>query len=142
MSHTSIATPTIIYTVMSDFGEAYCWMTDDGVEHEGVGVCIAGCNGWHGKHPVSSELHEAFMAWQAVFEEEGMLDYGGEFDQIAFDASGLALTRRLKTELGDRARVIYEKVESGPDERCEVLADGLLMRLPSRSEMLQVGAGG
>ena len=133
--------PTTIYTVMPDFGEAYCWMIDDGVEHQGVGVCIAGCNGWHGKHPISAELHEEFMVWQAVFEKEYMLDYVGEFDQDAFDAKGLALARRLKMELGGSACVIYEKMDSGPDEHCEILADGSLLRLPSRSEMRGVGAG-
>lgn len=126
--------PKTIYTIMPDFGEAYGWMIEDGVECRGVGVCIAGCNGWHGKHPISPELHEAFMAWQAVIEEEGMPDYIGEFDQATFDTQGLALVRRLKAELGDDARVIYENVESDPEERREILWDGWMLLLPSRAE--------
>ncbi|MFZ4538409.1 hypothetical protein [Propionivibrio sp.] len=128
--------PKIIYTIMPDFGGAYSWTIDDGIEYNGVGICNAAESGWYGQHPISQELHEAFVAWQKHYEEECWPgDSTCGLDWEAFHCQGLSLARRLKAELGDSARVIYEAFEDTPEERREILADGSLLLLPNRKEL-------
>lgn len=135
----------LIYTIMPDFGLAYGWVQPpDAPPCAGVGSNIAGPGGWGADLPISSELDNAFIEWQCEFESyawHASADKAGyaNFDWTNFHARGLALTIRLKAELGDAAVVIYEKPFEDPNrnehERTEILAGGQLRVLPSRSEI-------
>jgi hypothetical protein len=133
----------IIYTIMPDYAGAYGWVIADGDESQGVGPNHADTSGWYGEHPISRELHEEFAHWQDLFEAAPMLDDGTiELGWDNFHATGIDLARKLKTEIGDRARIIYEKPFEDPDreqdERREVLSDGSLLPLPSREDVYRV----
>jgi len=133
----------IIYTIMPDYAGAFGWVIANGDESQGVGPNHADTSGWYGEHPISRGLQEAFACWQDLFEAAPMLDDGTiglEWDK--FHAMGIDLARKLKTEIGDRARIIYEKPFEDPDreqdERREVLSDGSLLPLPSREQVYRV----
>jgi hypothetical protein len=130
----------IIYTIMPDYGRAYGWVIRDGDESQGVGPNSAGFGGWGGDHPISDELSEAFDDWQSQFEQAAWFDENRQpFDWPCFHAQGIALARRLKAELGDVVRIIYQKPFEDPcreiDERREVLVDGSLIALPGRMQL-------
>jgi hypothetical protein len=129
-----------IYTIMPDYGRAYGWIIKDGDETRGVGPNHAGFGGWGGDHQISDDLQDSFSEWQDVFESADCLPAEPlKFAWDSFHAQGVALARRLKVELGEAARVIYEKPYEDPareiDERREVLLDGSLFLLKSRSEL-------
>lgn len=134
-----------ILTIMLDYGQAYGWrQPSDAPPWAGVGSNIAGPGGWGADLPISSDLENAFIKWQGEFESHAWhesADKAGyaNFDWMNFHARGLALTIRLKAELGDAAVVIYEKPFEDPNrnehERTEILAGGQLRLLPSRSEI-------
>lgn len=126
------------YTIMPDYGNAaYAWIRKPGAVGPGVGGNIAdGGTGWMGKHPISKELETDFAMWAIEFEGEVTDETELTFHWQDFHNRGLALARRLKTELGPDVRVIYEKPIEDPDcaieERREILPDGKLLRLKER----------
>ncbi len=116
------------YTIMPDYGGAYGWINRDGTD--ALGPNHADTSGWGGDHPISEALQEDFAAWQNEFERapnEWKADIA-LLDWPRFHEQGMALARRLKAELGDAARVYYEKPFEDPNqrvnERVEILADG------------------
>ncbi len=133
--------PKLIYTIMPDYGGAYGWIIRDGDESNGVGPNHADSEGWGGDHPISAGLHEAFVQWQSLFEGATLADdeTALRFDWESFHAQGIVLCQRLKAELGDAVRIVYEKPFEDPkraqEDRREILADGSLLRLPGRYEV-------
>lgn len=90
---------------------------------------------------MSDTLLGDFSAWVLEFERADRMP-GETWDKLALDwdrfhKMGLELAGRLKTEVGDRFRVVYEKPYEDPgrrcEERCEILDDGRIVPLPSRA---------
>ncbi len=128
--------PTL--TIMPDFGSAYGWYKKPGASEHGLGGCHADGCGWSADPQISEALHGEFADWQAVFETHaGNRDY--TFDWQNFHHQGVALTIRLKQEVGNAAIVVYEKPFEDPNgtinERVEVHLDGSLTPLMSRAEI-------
>ena len=119
------------YTIMPDYGGAYGWINQHGPEDE-LGPNHADTCSWSSDHPISDELQAEFSAWQMEFES-GTREQKGRsvFDWPRFHEIGMALTRRVKAELGDAARVFYEKPMEDPNrriqERVELLSDGSIV---------------
>jgi hypothetical protein len=119
------------YTIMPDYGGAYGWINREGTDT--LGPNHADTTGWGGDHPISEELQEAFAAWQTEFERATNEWEAGIalLDWPRFHERGMALARRLKAELGDAARIYYEKPCEDPNqrvaERVEILADGTVV---------------
>lgn len=121
-----------VYTLHAEFGWAYAWVKRHG---NNVGSSLLGPNiadsqlGWGGDDPVSAELERDLGLWQRWFEREvsseGYRDT--RFDWDAFNKAGFELAKRLKAELGAKARVFYRKPSEDPSEVCcqewEVLED-------------------
>jgi hypothetical protein len=126
----------IRYTIMPDFGSAYAWVNRDGSDLLG-GNC-ADTGGWDGDHAISAGLHAAFADWQRTFERARHecigIDGNEEIDWPRYHATGLALARRLKAEIGDAARVVYSRPIEDPNpadvQRCEILRDGTCLHWP------------
>lgn len=74
---------------------------------------------------VSAALEQGFAEWIIAFNNQS---HEPGFDWPAFHRTGVELARRLKTEIGDQARVIYYKASEDPasirTERTEILAEG------------------
>lgn len=131
MNHEAERQFPVRYTIMPDYGGAYGWVNRDGTD--ALGPNHADTSGWGGDHPISEELQEAFAAWQTEFEgARNEWDAGiALLDWPRFHERGMALARRLKTELGDAARIYYEKPCEDPNqrlaERVEILVDGTVV---------------
>lgn len=136
------AANTVRYSIMPDYPSAYGWTSHD----ERLGGNHADETGWYADHPISDQLHQAFCRWQLQFTEalpcdkaEGLLD----MDWERFHHQGLALTRRLKAELGHAARVFYVKPYEDPNiylcDRREILADGVVRVYPDVVEPCLAG---
>jgi hypothetical protein len=118
---------------MPDFGNAaYGWVKRPGLYRSGVGPNMADYSGWGGDHPISKELEADFSVWALEFECKVNSTGSGDrlFDWRNFHDRGLALTRRLKAELGPKVKVRYVKPCEDPGEAIEscteILADGSL----------------
>lgn len=141
MAKAHLFQPKTIYTIAPDYGGAYGWIIRDGDESNGWGPCIACSSGWGGDHPISEGLHQKFADWQLLFERDvdPLATDNSDFDWLAFHARGLQLCVWLKQEIGDAARVIYEKPFEDPnsddDNRLEVLQDGVFKQLLNRMEV-------
>lgn len=130
----------IIYNILPEFGGAYGWMKSNGKERSGVGPCVASSSGWYGDHPISQELEDQFFEWQTKFEREVSVWGNDEaFDWSTFHKLGLELCVRLKQEVGDVARIIYQKASEDPncdfDNRLEVFENGSYLVLKNRREL-------
>lgn len=131
--------PKVIYTITPEYAGAYCWIITDGDESQGLGSSHAGSMfGWCDDHPISEGLQTKFEDWQLMFERDVSVwgDVDTDFDWEAFHKRGLKLCFWLKQEIGDAARIIYEKPFEDPnkdnDDRREILSDGSLLALPGR----------
>ena len=119
------------YTIMPDYAGAYGWINRNGPE-DALGPNHADTCGWSGDHPISDELQAEFSEWQKDFES-GTWEQKGRsiFDWPRFHEIGMALARPLKAELGDAARIYYEKPMEDPNrriqERVELLSDGSIV---------------
>jgi hypothetical protein len=130
----------IIYNILPEFCGAYGWIKRDGLETGGIGPNMADTSGWYGDHSISQELQDQFSEWQTKFECEVSVSGNNEaFDWLTFHKTGLELCVRLKQEIGDVARIIYQKVSEGPncdfENRREVFADGSYLVLKHRREL-------
>ena len=122
-----------VIVIRADFGGGpYAW--DFG--------CIADAvNGFQGSgYAVSAALEEDFCNWVSKFESHflspdhdwAVPDWNLGFDWEWFNRTGIELTRRLKGEIGEQTRVIYQKAYEDPTkdlfyyEDVEVLLDGSL----------------
>lgn len=126
--------PPVRYTIMPEVGGAYGWVNETGDDY--LGPCHADVHAWCGEYEISNELHEALADWQRVFER-GRHEYspnGIEMDWPRFNRNGLALARRLKVEVGDAARVFYQRPCEDPEhqeqQRREILRDGTTIHWP------------
>lgn len=124
------------YTIMPDYGQAYCWITNGNAEaSNGVGGCCSLPRVHRGMRMHRHPLEREFEAWQLQFDRVPPHDFTG-FNWRQFHLEGIALARRLKVSLGDAARVVYEKPTEDPDheyqERREVMLDGTLVDLADR----------
>ncbi|MDB5871546.1 MAG: hypothetical protein JWQ07_988 [Ramlibacter sp.] len=118
--------PLAHYSIMAEYGGAYAWINVRGTQ--ALGPMCADVDGWHGDHPISDALHKDFAAWQDEFERTGPYIHGS-INRDAFHARGLALTFRLKLEIGDVARVFYcNDSASMLPPRVEVLLDGSIQQ--------------
>lgn len=139
MSISTERPPKARYTIMPDYGGAYGWINREGTDD--LGPNHADTCGWGGDHSISDELQEDFAAWQTEFEA-APIDWDAGIailDWPRFYERGMALARRLKAELGDAARIYYEKPFEDPNrrvqERVELLADGsVVTAFPPRLE--------
>lgn len=128
MDHEAERQSTVRYTIMPDYGGAYGWINREGTDV--LGPNHADTSGWGGDHPISDELQADFAAWQMEFETAPMDGDAGIvlLNWSRFHDRGMALAGRLKAELGDAARIYYEKPVEDPNqrvhERVEILADG------------------
>ncbi len=129
-------------TIMPDFGWGpYGWIkdADDETCEVGANFADAMCGFKFSEYRVSAELERDFAQWVGWFDSGcRSRDDRPTFDWPEFHRQGLALTIRLKAEIGDQARVMYDKAfedpTADPTQRVEVLADGSL-----RTIHLQMG---
>lgn len=132
-------------TIMPDYGMGpYAWQKDDNDKTTYVGGNIAdSVCGFEGTgYKVSKALEADFAKWMGLF---GRYSDKPGFDWDNFHRQGIALARRLKAELGDQARVVYDTPVEDPsfrtwcgyDVRTEVLAGGKLKLIAFRREPRQ-----
>jgi hypothetical protein len=121
-------------TIMPDFGNGpYAWIKDASDDTTYVGGNIADAvDGFkHSGYKVSAAIEADFAAWMMLF---GNYSDSPAFDWPAFHRQGIALTKRLKAELGDRVRIVYDTQVEDPsyamdarsEVRTEILDDGSL----------------
>lgn len=120
--------------ICPDWGGAYAWYYEIG--SDGKQSRTFGFGPWGGKYGISKPLVASFERWQRGFERAPYLDNDGhrKLDWRRFHAEGLGLARRLKKEVGDKARVIYVKPVEDPDHKFlkhqEILLDGDILDVP------------
>jgi hypothetical protein len=120
--------------ICPDFGGAYVWYYEAAPDGKHSRVC--GFGPWGGKYGIPKSLVAALERWQRGFERASYV--GGDaplkLDWRRFHAEGLGLARRLKEEMGEKARVIYVKPIEDPDhkflEHQEILLDGEILDVP------------
>lgn len=99
---------------MADFGFGpYAWLKDAADESEYVGINIANSHTGMTEFDIKDSLQKDFDHWIGLFER-GALDNPG-FPWTSFHKEGLALSRRLKEEIGEAANVVYVKPYEDPD---------------------------
>ena len=110
----------LLYTIMPDFGGAYAWVKDSTDATPWVGGNCADCFGgledsWYGEHPISVKLARDFANWQLLFEAMSPVESTGPLGgwQL-FHEVGIALTYRLRAELGGAADVRYLRPMEDP----------------------------
>jgi hypothetical protein len=123
-----------IITIMADFGMGpFAWLRHD--DSGGVGGCIADAFGgfYENEFSVSDGLTRDFAEWARKFERTAYNN--PDFPWKAFHAEGIALTRRLKNEIGNQARVLYCRPMEDPDRvsdrYAEFLVNGSMIWLTS-----------
>ncbi len=130
-----------IYTIVPEYGGFYAWIITDGNESQGWGGGCGGSIYWGGDHPISEGLQQKFEDWQLLFERDvkPWADEEMDFDWQAFHERGLQLCHWLKDEIGDVARIVYEKPGEDPDyltdNRREILMDGTFKPLLGRKDV-------
>lgn len=135
---------------MPDFGNGpFLWINRSGDDTQGVGPNCCSFQATCEYHPMSDALIDDFSAWVAEFERaEWMTGRAGDklaLDWTRFHEAGVKLAARLKTEVGNRFRVIYEKPHEDLGRRCEerreILNDGRIVSLPSRAVLYRIPFG-
>jgi hypothetical protein len=110
--------PNKTITIMADFGLGpYAWLKDASDESDYVGVNIANSRTGMDEFDISDRLQKEFADWIGRFER-GALD-NPKFPWASFHKEGLALSRRLKKEIGEIANVVYVKPFEDPDHEQE-----------------------
>lgn len=123
------------YTIMPDFGNAaYGWVITPGEIRRGVGGNMADYTGWCGDHSISKQLEHDFAEWSLEFEKNVDV-YGNapDFDWENYHKRGLALARKLKSELGSEIRVRYVKPCEDPGSETNTCTEILLDFAPPKS---------
>lgn len=126
-----------LITIMPDFGMGpYAWQKDAADKSTAVGANIADAvSGFRfTEYRVSNELEADFAEWALWFEHGAVGDRRFAMDWDRFHRQGIALARRLKAELGDQVRVMYDtpvedpsyRTYRGYDVRTEILRGGKL----------------
>lgn len=128
-----------IITIMPDFLSAYAWAKDaeDDTTYVGGNIAAGEDEFEFSDFKVSAALVRGFCTWVGRFER--FCD-DPAFDWDEFHRDGIALTRRLKAEIGDQARVVYaipmedrKNRKSVFTDRLEILADGSLKPIQVRN---------
>lgn len=122
--------PLPVFVVMPDFGGAYLWINRGVPTTEMTNAFMAASINLERKIP--KRLEGEFKNWQRDFEDAfETFSFGGAFDWLKFHNKGVMLAVKLKHELGERARVYYEKPYEDPNCHLngirEVLANGRLI---------------
>ena len=128
-------------TIMPDFGNGpYAWQKDasDATTYVGGRIGDAMCGFENSDYKVSAELEAGFATWMIQF---GNHSHESDFDWESFHRQGIALSRRLKAELGEVVRVVYDipvedpsyRTYRGIDVRTEILAGGKLRLVAFRA---------
>lgn len=126
-----------VLTVMVDYGNApFLWLAKRAGQ-AGIGGNVCDGTSYDEGCPMSEGLWREFADWACVFDR---MDFdsdccdASDWDWPTFHARGLQLACRLKREVGDAYRVVYDKPCEDPnhrlDERREIFADGTLQTLP------------
>lgn len=126
-----------IYTIKPEFGGAYGWIRQNVhlAESSQLGPNHADVTAWCGDHPISDELQGKFARWQTHFEINVSvnLDVCYSFDWTVFHQEGITLAKRLKSELGEAARVFYRKPSEDPSairaQEWEIMNDETMVEL-------------
>lgn len=122
-----------IINIMMDWG-CCAWLKDedDGTTLVGGGIELGDLEKLLGLW-VSPGLEQQFNDWGRTFSD---LCADPASDWWAFHERGIELSRRLKAQVGDQARVIYckpfEDHGSVHTERTEILVDGTLKPITVR----------
>jgi hypothetical protein len=122
----------VIITIMWDWG-CYAWVKDedDGTTLVGGGIELGDLE--HLGLWVSPGLEQQFNDWAGSLPDHCA---DPDSDWWAFHERGIELCRRLKAQVGDQVRVVYDKSGEDPasvlTERIEILADGTLKRITVR----------
>lgn len=125
------STKKVTYTIFLEAcGLGWAWVKDAGDETRFVGGEVADSYGWHGIPSISQDLEQDFINWYSEYGrvECGYVDESLEFNWDDFHERGFGLARRLKTELGSQAVVIYRKPcedpSTQPEDAFEIDGDG------------------
>lgn len=131
----------MVYTVMVDFPDVWCWRKEIDAVGPWVGRDVGCGKCWNGRQPLSRSLIDAFADWQSGWAE-GLSSVAPTADEYAlfpwrvFHQEGWALCQRLKQEIGDAARVLYSKPCEDPwyfeNEYAEFAIDGSFIFLPGQ----------
>lgn len=121
------------FTIWPEYGRAYLWLNTAGTHSLQGGEYSTKAAAL--QHGISKRLLSRLDDWQLFYERyafESTTQRGPRpFDWNAFNAQGVDLAIRLKQELGEKARVFYEKAFDDPNShlntRREVLIDGQLV---------------
>ena len=106
--------PDKTITIMPDFGFGpYAWLKDAADESDYVGINMAnretGMTAFH----ISDRLQSDFADWIERFETSALDN--PNFPWASFHEEGMALSHRLKEEIGEAANVVYVKPFEDPD---------------------------
>jgi hypothetical protein len=125
-----------VLTLMPDYGFGpFLWINREPRTLGGVGGNCCSADSACGEHPLSRELLADLSRWVRQFEraptrETDNAPFCVDLDWESFHERGLVLAKRLKTEVGEAWRVVYEKPKEDPNcrvsERREILMDGSL----------------
>lgn len=106
--------PDKTITIMADFGFGpYAWLKDASDASDYVGINIANSHTGMTKFDISDSLQKDFAYWIGRFERNALDNPG--FPWASFHEEGLALSHRLKEEIGEAANVVYVKPYEDPD---------------------------
>lgn len=90
--------------IMSDFGEAIFW------DQKGVAM---GCYKEDCDFPISQSLLNEFYNWHSSFE--GFLFEKPSFNWNEYHKKGISLAKKLKKEVGENVKVVYQKPFEDPN---------------------------
>ncbi|MDR1276037.1 MAG: putative molybdenum carrier protein [Candidatus Accumulibacter sp.] len=135
-----------ILTVMVDYGDApFLWLLNS-PDEIGVGLNVGNSAYLDESIPISNALRKKITKWAIAFDRTAFYSENfnaDSWDWLTFHARGLRLSHRLKKEVGDAYRVVYDKPCEDPnhriDERVEILATGALLPLPPFDDQLPAG---
>ena len=110
--------PNKTITIMADFGFGpYAWLKDAADETDYVGINIANLKTGMTDFKISKKLEADFSKWIECFERDALDN--PDFQWPLFHEEGISLTRRLKEEIGDAAKVLYVKPFEDPQHQTD-----------------------
>ena len=129
-----------LFVIQLESGGIFACEKDNG-DMDGLGSVI-GADGYWGdeERPISRMLEYDILAWQRIYEaacsEAQFWAPDMDIDWALLHKNGLNLACRIKEQLGDAVRLLYERPIEDPDAningRFEILAGGEIIQLPNR----------
>jgi hypothetical protein len=121
------------FTIWPEYGQTFLWINTEGTHKLTGGQYSKAAAAL--ERGISKRLMTRLTEWQLVYERNAFqsTEHNGRrpYDWNGFHRLGIYLAVQLKEELGDRARVFYEKPDEDPNShlntRREVLIDGQLV---------------